>query len=81
MGGYSTSLYLGLALGSFALGPIIAGWGYAVGFAIGGAAGVLAALLAGVLWTARNIRQRRPSSVALSDTSSSSILACRPSAD
>jgi predicted MFS family arabinose efflux permease len=27
MGGYSTSLYLGLALGSFALGPAIASWG------------------------------------------------------
>jgi predicted MFS family arabinose efflux permease len=35
MGGYSTSMYLGLALGSFALGPVITGHGYPVGFAVG----------------------------------------------
>src|SRR5213594_460239 len=43
MGGYSTALYLGLALGSFALGPVITRHGYAVGFSTGGAAGALAA--------------------------------------
>src|SRR5262245_22629870 len=37
MGGYSTSLYLGLAAGSFALGPAITSQGYEVGFALGGA--------------------------------------------
>jgi len=50
MGGYSTSLYLGLALGSFALGPVITHQGYAVGFAGGGATGVLGTLFAALLW-------------------------------
>jgi MFS family permease len=50
MGGYSTSLYLGFALGSFGLGPIITQHGYAVGFAAGGAAGVLGTLAAAALW-------------------------------
>jgi MFS family permease len=50
MGGYSTSLYLGLALGSFVLGPIITYQGYAIGFAAGGAAGVIGALGAALLW-------------------------------
>jgi MFS family permease len=46
MGGYSTALYLGLALGSLALGPVITSGGYAIGFAVGGAVGGLGALLA-----------------------------------
>ncbi len=50
MGGYSTALYLGLALGSFALGPVITGRGYAAGFAVGGAAGVVGSLIAALLW-------------------------------
>jgi predicted MFS family arabinose efflux permease len=50
MGGYSTSMYLGLALGSFMLGPVITGHGYTVGFAVGGAAGVFGALTAAALW-------------------------------
>jgi len=50
MGGYSTALYLGLALGSFALGPVITRHGYAVGFSAGGAAGALGALAAAALW-------------------------------
>jgi len=52
MGGYSTSLYLGLALGSFTLGPVITRYGYVPGFAIGGATGVLGALVAALLWAA-----------------------------
>jgi MFS family permease len=50
MGGYSTSLYLGFALGSFGLGPIITQHGYAAGFAVGGAAGVIGTLAAAALW-------------------------------
>ena len=50
MGGYSTSLYLGLALGSFGLGPVITYQGYAMGFAAGAAAGVLGAIVAALLW-------------------------------
>jgi len=50
MGGYSTAMYLGLALGSFALGPVITGHGYGVGFAVGGGAGVIGALVAAALW-------------------------------
>lgn len=50
MGGYSTALYLGLAIGAFAHGPIIAHAGYSVGFTIGGAVGAIGTLVAGVLW-------------------------------
>src|SRR5437762_413228 len=50
MGGYSTSLYLGLALGSFGLGPVITHQGYAMGFAAGAAAGAIGALVAAFLW-------------------------------
>jgi MFS family permease len=50
MGGYSTSLYLGLALGSFGLGPVIAHAGYAVGFAMGAVAGVISTVIAAWLW-------------------------------
>jgi predicted MFS family arabinose efflux permease len=50
MGGYSTALYLGLAVGSLALGPIIARYGYAAGFGTGAAVGAIGALVATVLW-------------------------------
>lgn len=50
MGGYSTSLYLGLALGSVALGPVIARYGYATGFSAGAVVGAVGALVAAVLW-------------------------------
>ena len=50
MGGYSTALYLGLAVGAFALGPVITHAGYAMGFAVGGAAGAIGVLVAAVLW-------------------------------
>lgn len=60
MGGYSTSLYLGLALGSFALGPVITAYGYDVGFAMGGALGMLGALVSGVLWAQHPARTAPP---------------------
>ena len=50
MGGYSTALYLGLALGSLALGPVIARHGYGAGFWVGGLTGAIGALVAAVLW-------------------------------
>ena len=50
MGGYSTSLYLGLALGSLALGPVITRHGYAAGFSAGALVGAVGALVAAVLW-------------------------------
>lgn len=65
MGGYSTSLYLGLALGSLALGPVIARHGYATGFSAGAATGAVGALVAAVLWmkarpiSARSLRETR----------------------
>ncbi len=58
MGGYSTALYLGLALGSFALGPVISHRGYSAGFSAGGAVGMAGALIAALLW-ARGTRWRR----------------------
>ena len=51
MGGYSTSLYLGFALGSFALGPVITHYGYDVAFLFGGAVGSAGTLAAAVLWS------------------------------
>jgi MFS family permease len=60
MGGYSTCLYLGLALGSFALGPVMTRHGYGVGFATGGAIGVVGALLAGLLWAGLAGREQPP---------------------
>jgi predicted MFS family arabinose efflux permease len=54
MGGYSTALYLGLALGSFAFGPLIARHGYAVGFEAGAAVATLGALMAAGLWRRRD---------------------------
>jgi MFS family permease len=62
MGGYSTALYLGLALGSFALGPVITRHGYSAGFSVGGAAGAVGALIAALLW-ARGTYWRRRSTV------------------
>ena len=59
MGGYSTALYLGLALGSFALGPVITHHGYSVGFSAGGAAGAVGALIAALLW-ARGVQLEKP---------------------
>ena len=53
MGGYSTSLYLGLGLGSFALGPIITEHGYGAGFVTGAGAGAVGAALAATLWITR----------------------------
>ena len=50
MGGYSTALYLGLAVGSLALGPVIGRYGYAFGFHTGAAVGVVGAVIATALW-------------------------------
>jgi predicted MFS family arabinose efflux permease len=62
MGGYSMSLYLGLALGSVALGPVIARHGYDAGFSLGAATGVLGALVAAAFWALarRTSRRGRP---------------------
>jgi CP family cyanate transporter-like MFS transporter len=57
MGGYSTALYLGLAVGSLALGPIIARYGYAAGFGTGAAVGAIGALVAAVLWVQADARR------------------------
>ena len=65
MGGYSTALYLGLALGSFAIGPVITRQGYAAGFSAGGAAGAMGALIAALLW-ARAAYWRRRAAATLS---------------
>jgi predicted MFS family arabinose efflux permease len=62
MGGYSTSLYLGFALGSFALGPVITRYGYPVAFAAGAVAGVIGTLAAAILWMAGRVRTPRRSS-------------------
>jgi predicted MFS family arabinose efflux permease len=67
MGGYSTSLYLGLALGSFAFGPVITFAGYAFGFAVAGATGVMGTLIAVWLYSrpgARGTRARCPTAPA-----------------
>jgi len=50
MGGYSTALYLGLAVGSLALGPVIGRYGYSLGFHTGAAVGVVGAVVAMALW-------------------------------
>jgi predicted MFS family arabinose efflux permease len=62
MGGYSMSLYLGLALGSIALGPVIARQGYDAGFLLGAATGAGGALIAAALWarTYSMVRRSRP---------------------
>jgi len=59
MGGYSTALYLGLAIGSFAFGPVITHHGYTVAFALGGTVGIVGALVAGALWRDGGIRTVR----------------------
>jgi predicted MFS family arabinose efflux permease len=66
MGGYSTALYFGLGLGSFALGPVITRHGYSVGFAVGGAAGVIGAIAAAVLWSTAACRSEDAGVVATS---------------
>lgn len=53
MGGYSTCLYLGLAVGSLALGPVITHQGYGVGFLAAGATSALGTIVAAALWRAR----------------------------
>ena len=71
MGGYSTCLYLGLALGSLALGPVITLRGHVTGFLVGGGAGMFGTLLAAILWANANragarlgaARTNRPGSV------------------
>lgn len=50
MGGYSTALYLGLALGSFAFGPVITYGGYTAGFIAGGVASTVGTIAAAFLW-------------------------------
>jgi predicted MFS family arabinose efflux permease len=60
MGGYSTALYLGLALGSLALGPVIARHGYGTGFWVGGLTGAVGALVAAVLWMRTRAPARSP---------------------
>jgi MFS family permease len=56
MGGYSTALYVGMALAAFGLGPVVAGWGYAAGF---GLAALCALLMTGVAatlaWSSRGV--------------------------
>jgi len=52
-GGYSTSLYLGLGLGSFALGLVITEQGYGAGFVAGAGAGAVGTALAATLWITR----------------------------
>lgn len=49
MGGYSTSLYAGLALGSFGFGPIVAYTGYEVAFAAAAVAGAAGTVVAACL--------------------------------
>ncbi len=60
MGGYSTALYLGLALGSFALGPVITRHGYGMGFGVGAAVGAAGALIATALWVKAQFEYREP---------------------
>jgi predicted MFS family arabinose efflux permease len=60
MGGYSMSLYLGLALGSLGLGPVIARHGYVAGFSVGAATGVAGAVVAGLLWVRGQAGADRP---------------------
>jgi predicted MFS family arabinose efflux permease len=60
MGGYSTALYLGLALGSFALGPVITSYGYATGFGVGAVVGAMGAVIATALWAKAQNDCREP---------------------
>jgi predicted MFS family arabinose efflux permease len=59
MGGYSTALYLGLAVGSLAFGPLITRHGYVLGFALGGVVGVVGALVSATLWMRASQRDQR----------------------
>ena len=59
MGGYSTALYLGLALGSFAFGPVITRAGHSTGFLHGAVAAAAGTLVAVALW-ANKARPREP---------------------
>jgi MFS family permease len=58
MGGYSTALYLGLAIGSFAFGPVIMRHGYPVAFALGGTVSIAGAIVSAVLWMNASPRDR-----------------------
>jgi len=49
MGGYSTALYVGIALAAFGLGPVMAAWGYGPGFVLAGACALALTLVAGAL--------------------------------
>jgi len=60
MGGYSTALYLGLALGSFALGSLITRYGYATGSGVGAVVGAVGAVIAAVLWVKTRNDCREP---------------------
>ncbi|HSD80509.1 MAG TPA: MFS transporter, partial [Solirubrobacteraceae bacterium] len=53
MGGYSTALYVGIALAAFGLGPVMAAWGYGAGFALAGAGALALTLVAGALGRGR----------------------------
>jgi predicted MFS family arabinose efflux permease len=63
MGGYSTALYLGLALGSFALGPVITSYGYPAGFGVGAVVGAVGAVIAAALWLKARNERREPLAV------------------
>jgi predicted MFS family arabinose efflux permease len=60
MGGYSTALYLGLALGSFALGPVITRYGFAMGFGVGAVVAAIGAVVAAALWGMARDDRREP---------------------
>jgi hypothetical protein len=68
MGGYSTSRYLGFALGSFARGPVITRYGYPLGFAAGAVAAAIGAFAVAVLWVAGRVRAPQRSKVIHSAT-------------
>jgi DHA1 family multidrug resistance protein-like MFS transporter len=53
MGGYSTSIYVGLGLGSVAVGPVVAAGGFTAGFTVAALAAALGVLLAAALWAPR----------------------------
>jgi len=50
MGGYTTSIYVGYALGSMPLGPVIAHWGYPAAFGVAAAIGLIGTLTTAALW-------------------------------
>lgn len=63
MGGYSTAMYLGLAIGSIALGPVMTHQGWGVGFTTGGAAGAVGALVASLIWARGRAHRPAPAPV------------------